>query len=404
MNLTIALVDWNWMGHHPMYFRQFLSGFHAIGCNVVPVCPKIAIDDVNLLCSDLSDGGSTIHAPLAARPPRMRQSILPQFMRGPEQAITCYGRLGRQLRAWEKKSGIRIDLVFFPTIYDTQFRNFNLAERFFGFPWSGIYLLARAFRQPGTTLPYSNEMPCPEQIFSCPGMNSVCLLDEGVTDEMQKLAPGKPVFAFPDITDVSVADHENSLADKLLCFANGRKIVVSLGHLQKTKGILELCEAACDPSLKDVVFFFAGEIYWKGFTDQEQHTILSAWEQAPNILTHLQRITTDAAMNEIIRAADLVFAAYTDFPSSSNIMTKAARFRKPLLVSDGFLMAERVRKHRLGGIVPEGSVPDIIARIRHFCENGADADADFAGYYDMHSSSAFHTALNKVVDAATRMA
>jgi hypothetical protein len=35
-------------------------------------------------------------------------------------------------------------------------------------------------------------------------------------------------------------------------------------------------------------------------------------------------------------------------------MTKAADFRKPILVSDGHLMAERIRKFELGEVVPEG--------------------------------------------------
>ncbi len=38
------------------------------------------------------------------------------------------------------------------------------------------------------------------------------------------------------------------------------------------------------------------------------------------------------------------------------MLTKAAVFKKPVVVSDGFLMAERVRVYRMGENVPEGDV------------------------------------------------
>ena len=37
-----------------------------------------------------------------------------------------------------------------------------------------------------------------------------------------------------------------------------------------------------------------------------------------------------------------------NFPHSSNIMTKAAAFNKPILVNDGYLMSERVKTYGIG--------------------------------------------------------
>jgi glycosyltransferase involved in cell wall biosynthesis len=68
---------------------------------------------------------------------------------------------------------------------------------------------------------------------------------------------------------------------------------------------------------------------------------------------HLEPIPDDAAFNGILQASDVVFAGYHDFPHSSNIMGKAAEFRKPIIVSDGYLMAERVRRYGSGEVVPQ---------------------------------------------------
>lgn len=394
---TIALVDWHWMGHHPTYYRKFMSALHGLRCDILPVCPLVANEEVDSWAREFP-GEAVVHPPIHAKAPRRRQRLVARSLKDVEQALTCFGRLGRQLRAWEKACQKAIDLVFFPTIYDSEFMDFTRAEWLFRFPWSGLYLHARAFRMPGTPIPYTDIIPRPESIFTSPRLSSVCLLDEGAVRSVQQLAPGKPVFPFPDVTDVAVGSNEHSLAQKARQFAAGKKIVVCLGHLQRTKGILELCHAVRDASLQHLLFVFAGEVYWKGMNEAEQRFIRETWETAPNVFTHLARMD-DQVMNELIRASDMVFAAYTDFPNSSNVMTKAAYFQKPVLVSDGYLMAERVRQFRLGAIVPEGSFPDIVREIRLLCDAGNDIGADYQGYWSKHSMDALAAAFSRVIEA-----
>jgi hypothetical protein len=396
---TIALIDWSWAGHHATYFYSLTREFINIGCDVLPLCPEFAIQEVKSWRHE-GKGAGVIHEPIPVGALRLRQSVLPHFLRGPEQAITGFGRIGKQLRKWERTSRKKIDLVFFTTIYDIQFLNFNLASRLLGHPWSGIYLHSRSFRMPGKALPNSTRLPRPEQIFQAPGMSSICVLDEGIVDSIAcMVASKKPVLAFPDITLTETIEKTPCLAQKIRAFAGGRKLVVCIGYLYRAKGMKELCMAAMTPALKDIVFLFAGEVDWTGFTDEERRFIRSAWENSPNIMTHLQRIEDERMMNKLIREADLVYAAYIDFPNSSNVMTKAAFYRKPILVSDGYLMAERTRMHRLGAIVPEGSVSDVVEQIRYLCDHGGKSDADYEGYYAKHSPEALKQALQKVLNA-----
>jgi hypothetical protein len=396
---TVALVDWHWTGHHPTYFRKLLLGFHACGARVLAMCPASAIPEMtDWLQSqpnahDLAAAVEFIPARLFGE--RMR---LPQFLRARDQGRRIFGGISSNLKQWERRTGNQVSLVFFATIYDFNFENFHYAGKVFSYPWSGIYLHARSFRLPGTPMPYVNRMPCPEKIFTVASMSSVCVIDEGAVTPMEKLSGGKPVFEFPDITDCTIEEPLTgaTLAGKLKRFANGRPIVACLGHLQKTKGIYELCLAARDPRLHDVCFFFGGEVNWAEISREEITTIRTTWEQAPNVMTYLASIS-DATMNAAMVTSDVVFAAYTNFPNSSNVMTKAARFNRPIIVSDGFLMAERVRLHGTGRIVPEGDVPAIVAAILELAAVKPQPVSGYEAFYEKHSEETLLQVLEKVL-------
>lgn len=400
---TVALADWNWMGHHPMYFRMLLKGFRDCGARILAICTEKAIEETKewLAREPNSEGllDGVDFLPIRYFCERQR---LPHAIRGWEQGRRTFGSLSAGIKQWENKTKNSVDLVFFATIYDHQFENFRHARSVFHYPWSGIYLHARAFRLPGTRTPGWGTFPCPEKIFPLNDMSSICMLDEGVIRPMQELCGDKPVFEFPDITDCSVETTKGTctLANKIKDFAAGRKIVVCLGHLIKTKGIYELCLAAKDPQLDNVCFFFGGEVVWTDMNAAEIHTIQSTWEQCPNVLTHLTRISSDAVMNEVILTADAVFAAYSNFPNSSNIMTKSAQFETPIIVSDGFLMAERVRKHHTGTIVPEGNIAAITHAIRSLLDQPANRQNGYRDYSQNHSEEKMIRVLARVLDAA----
>lgn len=397
---TVALVEWNWMGHHPTYFRKLLIGFHSCGARVLAMCPESAIPEMKDWLES-QPNGNELTAAVDFIPVRLfgeRGGRVPKFIRKREQGWRTFGQISSRIKQWENHTGHKVSLVFFSTIYDSNFENFRYASRLFRHPWSGIYLHARAFRLPGSPLPYQTRLPCPDKIFTLPSMSSVCVIDEGAVAPMTELSGGQPVFEFPDVTECAVEAplEGTTLSGKLKHFANGRKIVVCMGHLQKTKGLLELCRAARDPQLQHVCFFFGGEVIWTGMTRQEVQIVLTTWEQSPNVLTHLARLS-DATMNAIMVTADVVFAAYTNFPNSSNIMTKAARFERPIIVSDGFLMAERVRLYRTGKIVPEGDVPAIVAAIRDLTAETPKPNPGFHDFYQRHSDETLLNVLSQVL-------
>jgi glycosyltransferase involved in cell wall biosynthesis len=369
----VALVDWLWVGHHPTYFVNFAIAIANCGHRVVPFCAD-PVGFESLLSEELECRGEMpttgftrlIEPAVRLEEPRS-SGIRPARFRGVHEAWKRFYGLRQLLAGWEKGHDARFDLVFFACIYDWHFHWFRQVERCFGYPWAGLYLHARAFRMPGTPLPYSTLIPRPERFFSSSLFRGAGVLDERAVEPIQLISGGKPVVFFPDSTNEDSREQgadDSGLALKIRRFAQGMPIVSLVGHLQWTKGIEEFTECARHPDMREVFFFLGGELSWYGIDDERRTRLLRLWEELPNVFAHFQYIAEESRINSVISGSDVVFAAYRNFPNSSNIMTKAAVFRRPVMVSEGHVMAERVREYQLGEVVPEGDTEAMVRTLR----------------------------------------
>ena len=106
-------------------------------------------------------------------------------------------------------------------------------------------------------------------------------------------------------------------------------------------------------------------------------------------------------MNEAVMVSDILFAAYRDFPNSSNLLTKAAFYQKPILVSDGHLMAERVKKYKMGEVVDEGNIVQICATLCRMLDpkyfDKLKEQARWDEYYKNHSVVKLREAMSKLL-------
>ncbi len=387
---TIALIDWNWIGHHPTYFTHFAAALAETGSEVVPLCADPDDFAKRVASLDLGEEAGARIAPAEKVEGPRPSNFRPARWRGIYEARKFFGSLGKQLRAWETNHGRQIDLVFFACIYDRQFEHMRRAEGLFRFPWAGLYLHARSFRMPGSPVPYLGGLPCPERIFNSPSLRAAAVLDEGVAEPLGKITGCKPVLVFPDITvrDLPPDNGQSGLARKIKDFAAGRSIVALTGHLQWTKGIDVFTETVAHPDMKDVFFFLGGEVNWGQISRAEKSKLHQAWEELPNLYAHLQHLP-ELTMNSIYAASDVVVAAYRSFPNSSNALTKAAVFERPIVVSDGYLMAERVRRYQLGEVIPEGDAEALVAALRRILQPSYGAElrsrARWQEYREAHS-------------------
>ena len=390
---VIALADWYWGGHHANYFVNFAVAMAKVGHRVLPLCSDPE-DFSSRLALVLSEGGNDnlavrIYGPLKLDHPR-RSEIRPSRYRGLLNAWHRFGSLGKRLRKWESSEGEKIERVCFAYMYDRDFSCFEKAGKSFGFPWSGLYANSRAFRMPGSSMPNINVMPCPEKIFSSSLLRSVAVLDEGAVEPMSRIVGSKPVVVFPDLTNEHLpkpCEDESGLANKIKSFARGRPIVCLVGDLRPSKGFEDLTWVAQNESMQDVVFFLGGGLSPE-LADSRYQKMKLDWANMENVFTHFCALT-DTQINAVMSISDLTYAAYRDFPNSSNMLTKVASLKKPIIVSDGYLMAERVREYALGEVVTEGAHDEIARTIEGMSADGyadeLNARARWEDYQVAHS-------------------
>jgi len=268
--------------------------------------------------------------------------------------------LRRTLRGWEKTHDRKISLVVFACISDWDFLAFPRSADGFPWQWCGLYVHCRSFRMPGSAIPGAGTMPHPEKIYCHPNLHSVAVMDEAAMPYMSRIALDRPVSFFPDFIDEAPAE-KGPIVEAMLKLAAGRPIIGSLGHLQPSKGVATMGYAALDPANAGFAFAFIGQL--SGGFSKEEDAMIERLKTAPNVFMHLESIASDAQFNGLMQACDVVFAGYHDFPHSSNIMGKAAEFKKPVIVSDGYLMAERARRYGSGEVVPQKDPKSLTAAL-----------------------------------------
>lgn len=401
---TVALVDWHWAGHHQTYFKYYASVLAESGVRVVPFIP-VPEDAAPLLAT----------TPAAASPEAMRRiepaqpcrpgAHLPVRPRALQRILAQAGgflRLASSLRAWEARHGTRIDLVFFDTMYDQDFANASAVSALFGWNWAGLYLHARCIHTPRAPMPGGGLVPDGRSMFRGRRMTALGVLDEAVMPQLRDVVGPRRLVRFPDITDATTPaddDRDAGLARKLEAYAGGRPIIALVGHLHRTKGLEAFTRAALDPRLRDCFFFVGGEASLAGIAADSRREMTKAWEAAPNIHAHLQRLD-EASLNAVIRSSAVLVAAYVDFPHSSNILTKAAVFRRPIIVSEGHLMGRQVGRYSLGLTVPQNDVESLVRAIRRLSSGTLPDDQAppaWDDYAALHSYARLREAFGEVL-------
>jgi len=280
----------------------------------------------------------------------------------------------------------KVDLMFIMWFDDFKFHAdhpilLKVFLRYFNWtfkcPWFGINVHQVHFRKNTK----DHEIWCKELITHQKYCKGVGIFDEGILNSYQNCI-SRPVYLFPDVTNI---EQGNSLVQK-----QGKKIVLP-GVGARRKGILKFVRTAQLSLNVDWQFVILGKINWNDFSELEQAEINQALNSDRVHCTGY--IEREEIMNEYIEQSDLVFAAYEDFPHSSNILTKAAAFKKFILVNDGFLMAERVRNYQLGTVIQQNS--DLV--LNSMLSKTQELNPRFEEYLQLQSTAQLKRVLENIV-------
>lgn len=228
-------------------------------------------------------------------------------------------------------------------------------------------------------------------------LRGVCFLEEKRCREYEAVFPEKHIGFLPDITSSSLPESDNQDVSAIKVRAGNRKVVFMGGSLSVRKGLCHYFDLVrlADPSRW--FFVLAGRIYREGLDSRALASLNAIMASPPeNLLVHEGYFPDEREFNSVIAASDFIYAVYLDFPHSSNMLGKAAHFKKPILVSNRFLMGERVREYNLGAAVPEGSAEACLAALENLVKDPISED-NFVRYLNDFNTSTLAKALRDFV-------
>ena len=192
-------------------------------------------------------------------------------------------------------------------------------------------------------------------------LQGVAFLDESVANNVAKYLPEGRIQYLPDIANLKIPQELPGIADLIKRSANGRKIVFLGGIIGLRKNLSLWLELINRADSKKWYFVQAGEIDFKGLSAKDFLSVYQKLLFTPNNLMLMpEYISDEGVFNSIISVSDIVFAVYRNFKNSSNMITKASFFHKPILVSDRYLMGRRVQSYGIGLAVPEDDIQGIL--------------------------------------------
>lgn len=373
--MKIVVVDNSVSGHRETYYKQFARTLSDMGHEVVLIAPD----------------GNGMNPQVCFIPIRSR-NLLPLPTR---QAVTkkitvvrnAFIRLQNLKALRNQLRNIHPDMVFFSCLDDIlpTISPLRLFDRLLPYAWSGLLIQSE--------LPaYKTGMPDIRPYLKSRRCLGAGILNECSVDSLKRFQRG--IILFPDFADISAPDNSYSLSRQIKEVANGRKIVSLLGSIHPRKGIDLLIKTIPLLPEEDYYFLIAG----KSSLDKDQLEQLTTFAASRgNVLFLPDKIPDEASFNALVAGSDLIYAVYHRFTGSSNLLTKAAAFFKPIIVAKGYCMDKRVQQYKLGISVEETDARECASAIGKRCSTPPDKEG-MTRYSQDHSINKLPGCFNRIIN------
>jgi glycosyltransferase involved in cell wall biosynthesis len=386
----IAVVEYNWTGHYIPYIKLYTRIYLELGFDVAVMCkkPDAIMEWIQL---EIPNFRGNVHVDELLEP--RLYGITSSTLLG----LKRWFQIKDKLKLYEKAS----TLVFIPFLESFLLPSILafLVRLTFPYKWFGILLQPKYLR---IKEPLVYKLFNYWAIFKMPSCKAVLLLDEGVVGKLKNAVRRKNIYAIPDIADMGVSSTPSVLELEVLQKANGRRIVGLFNPKYKYKGILTMIKAAKIAKCENLFYLFCGEVPEKAYSPDEYALIREYVSSAPNsCFLYDKYITDEKEYNRVFMACDIIFASFSRFYHSSNTLTKAAWFKKPVIVSKNYCMASRVDKYRMGIPIQEENISECAEALNSLGLNYENyvKSADFEGYMSEHSEENLKSILEFAINA-----
>lgn len=403
---TIAIVDWGWVGHVPLYAENLCRRLVKSGWQVHHLCPTPEAAE-----RDLCENGNlpvTCHKLIETLSPTPKRRFFPglgSFLgsrsgRNVAELARCQSL--RESFARLSASGIAFDFVFLPwldLLMSDQIQPEDLPKEFDG-GWGGILINASSFSSVATPKQKRAKKLRKYRVLDDNRLQLLTTLDELALSNLARRYPHASVRWMPDLIEEPVEASDPGIAIRQ-ARESGRQVLVSVGVMHRRKGFLKLLAIAEQNRCPDWHFVIAGPVADGDLSESERQLVSRAKEgQLANVSIVDEQLPV-TVVNAFVQSADAVFLGYEDWYQSSNIMTRASHLRTPILSCPEGLLAKRTQDWKLGWVVPDLSVDGISSMLNKVGRqqiSSVVSQAKFQEYASAHDLSSLAATLGPLLD------
>jgi hypothetical protein len=241
-----------------------------------------------------------------------------------------------------------------------------------------------------------------EQFMRAKTCRAIGVLDADSAVLLTRNIGAENVVQFPDVVDLTLPDLNDEIAAEIHRRSNGRTVLGLVGQITPRKN-LEMFVEMTKLCHSDRYFFaVVGECEQMQFPKAIREWLVKGQRgELGNVFVSPRRVAGDSRFNAVCAACDILFAAYRDFRGSSNVIGKAAAFRKPIIVGRGYQMEQIVRKWGTGVAIDERMAAQGASALDSIVEAVSNVNGplklDYAGYLRSISMEAFGQSVLRLV-------
>jgi glycosyltransferase involved in cell wall biosynthesis len=363
---NVLLIDVStWKGHHEVYFKNILLTLNKENVFVYAVCAdNIAlrqwIEELNIQnCQVLDVKLSTIDKIILKVVAAIDNILLKLSIESHFQYLS----IGTPLCAKSllKQIGKQVPVFFAHADSAIPAVPAWLAKLYLPNSWIALSIQPSYQAAISIGKDRSRQRFASEQLFALPSCKAVLTLHPVYQNFFEKRFKQEKFLVFPEIVDVEISK-KSEIADRIQDLAAGRKIISTIGSLLPKRNLKLFLESARKLDPHKYFILVIGRFPKEGYTTAEIeyiHKLLLDFSSNSYIDLDYY-IPDETEFNKLLDISDLIYLQYKDHTCSSNILSKAIKLRKPIVVNSGYLMGKVVRNYDWQGIAPED--PEIVAQ------------------------------------------
>lgn len=420
-NKNVFIVDSSWQGHVPSHHKLYIELFLNLGHNVISISPNPS--EINSKFSVYKNffqafsfysssqaskfsKSSTIKSPINKIKVFLKKySVFYDYLKGIfwKSIFVNWLVQGKKLFVLNKlikhiqtETNIIPSIIFFPYIESIMPIYFPklLLDWLFPYRWFCVYYNGGA----NLTSLFGVQR---DNSFNSKYCLGIALDNENIIKKFQKRFPNKLIKFLPEYTENIQVAQNSQLVEQIKNQAQNRAIIGLFGALSDRKGIQTLLKTSLEAFRKKLPYYFI----FVGQADLSQATkeLIEVCKKNNNCFFHFERLNDEAEFAAVINQSNIMFAAYTQFPNSGSMLLKAAYLKKLSIVSEGYLMEDRIKRFETGLAIPEGNIQFCLKVINYLLQsknlNGEPLKADFEGYAKFCSPKQIHLTLESYLDS-----